>query len=257
MEHFSSFVLFGVTMMLLGSLFPVSTLAEDLPEPEEMKMEVVKKPKFCLRKVKAGDIMLMKMEGKIFSTGEVFDSNLKAKQPYIFQHRGGQLDEQMETAMEDMCAGETRKIILPGGGRRQNFTTKNGFEVSANATLEYVVELQEIQESPDHVMVFNLLNTDKSGKLSVAQFMAIAAQGLEMFPMVSTLEQMEMVIQEAFRLADKDGDGRLDLEEYLDSPLVSKANPEHEDALEKLFAKMDKMEKQATAESETPKKEEL
>ncbi|XP_069111461.1 uncharacterized protein [Argopecten irradians] len=253
MERFVS-ALFILTIVFLGTLFPVFTTAEESTEPTEMKMEVIKKPKFCFRKVKAGDLMLLKMEGKIFSTGEVFDSNLKAKQPYVFQHQGGQLDQQMEIAMENMCAGETRKIILPGGGQRQNFTTKKGFEVSANDTLEYVVELQDIQDSPDHVMVFNLLNTDKSGKLSVAQFMAIAAQGLEMFPMISTLEQMELVIQEAFRIADKDNDGLLDLEEYLDSPLVVQGDQEQENNLAKLFEDMEKKKK---AKEETGAKDEL
>ncbi|OWF36625.1 Peptidyl-prolyl cis-trans isomerase FKBP7 [Mizuhopecten yessoensis] len=186
---------------------------------------------------------------------------MKEKQPYIFQYRGGQLDPEMENAMTDMCAGEIRKIRIPGGGDRQTFTAKTGVQVSANSTLEFVVELQDIQDSPDHVMVFNLLNNDKSGTLSVAQFMAIAAQGLEMFPLISTLEEMEVVIVEAFRLADKDGDGRLDLEEYLDSPLVSKENPEHEEAIQKRMNEYREKEAEKAEEAKKakskPKNEEL
>ncbi|XP_060086159.1 uncharacterized protein LOC132565527 [Ylistrum balloti] len=233
MVHFTFCISFIATVVVLGTLFPVSTVAEDSSEPEELKVEVIKKPKFCLRKLKAGDIMLVKMEGKIHSTGKVFDSNFKQKQPYVFQHHAGQFEYQMDKALDNMCAGETRKIIIPGGGERQNFTTKSGVEVSANDTLEFVVELQDIQDSPDHVMVFNLLNTDKSGKLSVAQFMAIAAQGLQMFPMITSLEEMETLVEEIFRLSDKDGDGFLDLEEYLDSTFVTRNNPEHEDAINK------------------------
>lgn len=68
-----------VLLLLVVLLWTVCADADESREaetdtPSEMKMEVIKKPKFCLRKLKKGDLMMLKIEGKLYDTGEVFDS---------------------------------------------------------------------------------------------------------------------------------------------------------------------------------------
>lgn len=66
--------------------------------------------------------------------------------------------------------------------------------------------------------------------------MAVAAQGLDMFPMVADIDEMELIITESFRFGDKDGDGLLDLAEYLDSSFVNKDKAEVDELIQAKLA---------------------
>lgn len=69
----NSFLLVLV-MICLAVVSADEKTSEDKPKLDDLKVDVRKKPRVCLRKLQVNDVITMHAVGTLRSTGEVFES---------------------------------------------------------------------------------------------------------------------------------------------------------------------------------------
>uniref|UniRef100_A0A3B5KIT2 peptidylprolyl isomerase n=1 Tax=Takifugu rubripes TaxID=31033 RepID=A0A3B5KIT2_TAKRU len=104
-------------MLLTVLSWSISLLAAScgakLPDPE-VKVEVLHRPFLCHRKSKYGDMLLVHHEG-YFENGTRFHNSRSDdnQQPVWFTLGIKEVIKGWDKGLQDMCAGEKRKLIVP------------------------------------------------------------------------------------------------------------------------------------------------
>ena len=94
-------------------LLPLLLCALVKAAEEELKIEVIEKPKECDRKTKVGDYLSMHYTGVLASNGKKFDSSRDRNSPFEFALGRGQVIQGWDQGLKDMCVGEKRKLTIP------------------------------------------------------------------------------------------------------------------------------------------------
>ncbi|KAI8805366.1 FK506-binding protein [Cladochytrium replicatum] len=101
-------------LLLVVTLFVASASAAREP-PKDLRIGIKKKvaENDCPRKSKNGDRLSMHYTGKLWPTGEKFDSSLDRNQPFEFTLGQGQVIKGWDRGLVGMCVGEVRRLIIP------------------------------------------------------------------------------------------------------------------------------------------------
>eukprot|EP00980_Cylindrotheca_fusiformis_P012175 scaffold2945_cov99-Cylindrotheca_fusiformis.AAC.4 len=175
----------------------------------EFSVTVYEGPKECeeSERVQAGKYLSMHYTGKIDESsetgtkGETFDSSVDRGQTLDFPIGVGQVIPGWDQGLIGLCKGAKATLVIPpemGYGEQGA-----GGVIPGGATLNFDVEVVDISdEAPPEPNLFEMLDTDKDGKLSVAEIQTFfQSQGAEMPP--------ELMEEE-----DKDKDGFVSWEEF-------------------------------------------
>ncbi|OWF36723.1 FK506-binding protein 2-like [Mizuhopecten yessoensis] len=133
---------------------------EDVTELIVVKVEV---PEECNRKTKKNDLLSMHYTGYL-TDGTKFDSSRDHGQPFQFQMGIGQVIKGWEQGLDDMCAGEKRRLTIPphlGYGDQGA-----GDKIPPKATLVFDVELEKIEEGPAPQNIFKQIDSNGDNALS-------------------------------------------------------------------------------------------
>lgn len=87
--------------------------AEGACEDGELRVRVIEKPANCRRLSKVDDKLSMHYTGRLFATGQKFDSSLDRHKPFDFTLGIGQVIKGWDDGVLGMCVGEKRMLIVP------------------------------------------------------------------------------------------------------------------------------------------------
>ncbi|KAG7170614.1 FK506-binding protein 2-like [Homarus americanus] len=177
----------------------------------ELQVEDIKKEENCERPSKKGDMLTMHYTGTLAEDGKKFDSSLDRDQPFNFQLGVGQVIKGWDQGLENMCAGDKRRLTIPpelGYGSRGA-----GEVIPPGATLVFEVELISIDDAPPLVNVFKQIDEDDDSQLSKEEVLdyiktQIPAEEVEKG------QDPHKITEEIFHHEDKDRDGYISHEEF-------------------------------------------
>jgi len=129
--------------MLVFKWFSVLALAAvayaEVEQPTELVIDTTYLPEDCPIKSQKGDQLSVHYTGKLWTTGEVFDSSVPRGQPFSVKLGAGQVIRGWDQGLVGMCAKEKRTLTIPStmayGSRGA------GGKIPGGATLVFDVEL--------------------------------------------------------------------------------------------------------------------
>ncbi|XP_061164351.1 peptidyl-prolyl cis-trans isomerase FKBP9-like [Saccostrea echinata] len=199
--------------LFLVVIFLSPTHAE---EPnEEMKVEVLYKPRVCLKKSQFNN--MLKVQFKVFfENGTLFhssyDTDVMMDIPLGLGHPSGEL----ERGFKDMCIGERRLLTVPHHGQGDmDLPLHNGDVLPPNIPLLYEVELIDLEDKINVKEGFENIDSDGDDHITLdeimEQFKTIQKEGGDM---ALSPEILLQVYNNLITAADKDNDGKISREEY-------------------------------------------
>jgi FKBP-type peptidyl-prolyl cis-trans isomerase len=84
----------------------------------------------------------MHYTGKLYSTGQVFDSSLNRKKPFVFTLGAQMVIKGWDQGLLDMCVGEKRRLTIPPS---LGYGSRDMGSIPPHSTLVFDVELLEIK----------------------------------------------------------------------------------------------------------------
>lgn len=177
----------------------------------ELQVEHVQKAETCERPSKKGDMLTMHYTGTLAEDGKKFDSSVDRDQPFTFQLGVGQVIKGWDQGLEDMCAGDKRRLTIPpelGYGSRGA-----GDVIPPDATLVFDVELISIGDAPPVVNVFKQIDGDADEHLSKEEVLEYIKAQLPAEE-VEKGQDPHKITEEIFHHEDKDRDGFISHEEF-------------------------------------------
>ncbi|XP_019735958.1 peptidyl-prolyl cis-trans isomerase FKBP14-like [Hippocampus comes] len=185
-----------------------------LPEAE-VKLEVLHKPFLCHRKSKYGDMMLVHHQG-YFENGTMFhdsrgDPTEGDKHAMWFILGIREVIKGWDQGLQNMCAGEKRKLIVPPA---LAYGKEGKGKIPPESTLTFIVELLEIRNGPRSHESFQEMDLNDDWKLSKSEVKQYFKKEFERngYPPNDTLH--ENMVQDIFAKEDENKDGFISSKEF-------------------------------------------
>uniref|UniRef100_H3CUY9 peptidylprolyl isomerase n=1 Tax=Tetraodon nigroviridis TaxID=99883 RepID=H3CUY9_TETNG len=184
-----------------------------LPDPE-VKVEVLHRPFLCHRKSKYGDILLVHHEG-YFENGTMFHNSTSRtdenQQPVWFTLGIKEVIKGWDKGLQDMCAGEKRKLVVPPA---LAYGKEGKGKIPPESTLTFIIEVLEIRNGPRSHESFQEMDLNDDWKLSkneVKEYLRkeFARHG---YPPNDTLH--ENMVEDIFAKEDENKDGFISSREF-------------------------------------------
>ncbi|XP_062589956.1 uncharacterized protein LOC134251571 [Saccostrea cucullata] len=199
--------------LFLVVIFLSSTHAEQTNE--EMKVEVLYKPRVCLKKSQLNN--MLKVQFKVFfENGTLFHSSYDTDVLMDVPLGLGDPSGELEKGFIDMCIGEKRLLTVPhhGQGDRE-LPLQNGNVLPPNIPLLYEVELIDLEDKINVKEGFENIDSDGDDHITLDEIMeqlkAVQEAGGDT---ALSPEILLQVYNNLIAAADKDSDGRISREEY-------------------------------------------
>ncbi|KAK1173111.1 peptidyl-prolyl cis-trans isomerase FKBP14-like [Acipenser oxyrinchus oxyrinchus] len=204
--------------MLLGTLnFFCSFLlgvvnAAKLPEPE-VKIEVIHKPFICHRKSKYGDMLLVHFDGYLENNGTLFHSSRKEGngQPIWFTLGIREVIKGWDKGMQNMCAGEKRKLTVPPS---LAYGKDGKGKIPPDSTLIFDIEILEIRNGPRSHESFQEMDLNDDWKLSRQEVKEYLRKEFERHGYAPNDTHHENMVEDIFKKEDEDNDGFISSREF-------------------------------------------
>ncbi|XP_041823042.1 peptidyl-prolyl cis-trans isomerase FKBP14-like isoform X1 [Melanotaenia boesemani] len=200
----------------------------------EVNIEVLSRPFICRRKTKYGDMLMVHHDG-FFENGTMFHSSRNSgdKQPMWFTLGIRQVLKGWDIGLQDMCAGEKRKLIIPpslayGKEGKDSFSDSPLFlsmehvhntvlcsgKIPPESTLTFIVELLEIRNGPRSHESFQEMDLNDDWRLSKHEVKEYLKMEYERYgyPPNDTLH--ENMMEEVFAREDENNDGFISSREF-------------------------------------------
>ncbi|XP_041663090.1 peptidyl-prolyl cis-trans isomerase FKBP7 [Cheilinus undulatus] len=192
-------------------LWSVCAAAEE--QDEEVKIEVLFKPEPCSPRSKKGDLMNVHYDGYLAKDGSQFycSRSDKAGHPQWFVLGVGQILKGLDIGMEDMCAGEKRKITVPPA---LAFGEKGKHPVPPNATVIFEVEVYMVSRGPRSMEAFGEMDQDKDKSLTKDEVKQHLKMQYERDGKTYDEPFYEKIMADIFYKNDQDRDGQISMKEY-------------------------------------------
>ncbi|XP_029927869.1 peptidyl-prolyl cis-trans isomerase FKBP14 [Myripristis murdjan] len=183
-----------------------------LPEPE-VKIEVLHKPFMCYRKSKYGDMLLVHFEGFLESNGTMFHSSHHHgdKNPVWFTLGIREVLKGWDKGLQNMCAGERRKLTIPPG---LAYGKEGKGKIPPSSTLIFDIELIEIQNGPRSHESFQEMDLNDDWKLSKAEVSEYLKREFEKHGYSANDTYHEVMVEDIFKKEDEDNDGFISAREF-------------------------------------------
>ncbi|XP_029938210.1 peptidyl-prolyl cis-trans isomerase FKBP14-like [Salarias fasciatus] len=202
-------------LLALLSCFCSSVLAAasggKLPEAE-VSIEVLHRPFICHRKSKYGDIMLVHHVGS-FENGTVFHSTREHgdKQAVWFTLGIREVIRGWDKGLQNMCAGEKRKLIVPPA---LAYGKEGKGKIPPESTLIFIIEVLEIRNGPRSHESFQEMDLNDDWRLSKQEVKAYLRKEFERhgYPPNDTLH--ENMMEDIFAREDENKDGFISSREF-------------------------------------------
>ncbi|XP_015226196.1 peptidyl-prolyl cis-trans isomerase FKBP14 [Cyprinodon tularosa] len=196
---------------LLSSLFLFVTGGK-LPEPD-VKIEVMYKPFMCQRKSKYGDMLLVHYEGFLESNGTMFHSSRQFgdKNPVWFTLGIREVLKGWDKGLQDMCAGERRKLTVPPS---LAYGKEGQGKIPPSSTLIFDIELMEIRNGPRSHESFRDMDLNDDWKLSRQEVKQYLKAEFEKHGYSPNDTHHEVMVDDIFKNEDEDKDGFISVREF-------------------------------------------
>ncbi|XP_054903545.1 peptidyl-prolyl cis-trans isomerase FKBP14 [Poeciliopsis prolifica] len=196
---------------LLPSLFVLVTGGK-LPEAD-VKVEVMHKPFLCHRKSKYGDMLLVHYEGFLESNGTMFHSSRKHGDgnPVWFTLGIREVLKGWDKGLQDMCAGERRKLTVPPS---LAYGKEGQGKIPPSSTLIFDIELMEIQNGPRSHESFRDMDLNDDWKLSRQEVKHFLKKEFEKHGYSPNDTHHEVMVDDIFKNEDEDKDGFISVREF-------------------------------------------
>eukprot|EP00064_Thunnus_orientalis_P011920 superscaffoldBa00001771_g11952 len=147
----------------LSSSLLLSVSGGKLPEAE-VQIEVMHRPFLCHRKSKYGDILLVHHEGYL-ENGTMFHSTRGHGDKLAVWFTLGikEVIRGWDKGLQDMCAGEKRKLIVPPA---LAYGKEGKGKIPPESTLTFIIEVLEIRNGPRSHESFQEMDLNDDWKLS-------------------------------------------------------------------------------------------
>ncbi|XP_076012132.1 peptidyl-prolyl cis-trans isomerase FKBP7 [Genypterus blacodes] len=201
----------ALTLLLCLNLGPFVSAAEE--SNEQVKIEVVYKPAECDRLSKRGDLLNVHYDGFLAKDGSQFycSRSEKSGHPQWFVLGVGQVIKGLDMGLNDMCAGEKRKITVPPS---LGFGEKGKDPVPPSATLVFEVELYAVSNGPRTLEAFKKMDGDKDKSLTKEEVKAYLRKEYARDEKPRDDAFFEKIMEDIFRKNDQDRDGLISKKEY-------------------------------------------
>ncbi|XP_068602745.1 peptidyl-prolyl cis-trans isomerase FKBP7 [Brachionichthys hirsutus] len=183
-------------------------------EPDgEVEIHVVFKPEECHPKSKRGDLMNVHYDGFLAADGSQFycSRSDKAGHPQWFVLGVGQIIKGLDIGMDDMCAGEKRKITVPPA---LAFGVDGKGPVPPNATVVFEVEVYSVSQGPRSLEAFGKMDLDNDRSLTKDEIKKHLKLQYEKDGKPRNDTFYEKIADDILRRNDQDEDGQLSAKEY-------------------------------------------
>ncbi|XP_041823043.1 peptidyl-prolyl cis-trans isomerase FKBP14-like isoform X2 [Melanotaenia boesemani] len=178
----------------------------------EVNIEVLSRPFICRRKTKYGDMLMVHHDG-FFENGTMFHSSRNSgdKQPMWFTLGIRQVLKGWDIGLQDMCAGEKRKLIIPPS---LAYGKEGKGKIPPESTLTFIVELLEIRNGPRSHESFQEMDLNDDWRLSKHEVKEYLKMEYERYgyPPNDTLH--ENMMEEVFAREDENNDGFISSREF-------------------------------------------
>jgi len=223
----------GRTTTAVISLFLVllSSVISDATDAE-VQIDVISKPDTCDRAAKNGDRISMKYKGNLYDVatkelGKQFDSNVDSAETFDFKLGAGQVIPGWEAGVPGMCVGEKRKLTVPPelAYGDQGFTDL----IPPKSTLVFEIELVDLKEGElghDHdgdgvthnhkEDTFGEMDANGDKQITAEEMAGYIKKFNDVAPEADKLENIDVIVDEIFKEDDKDKDGVISVDEYME-----------------------------------------
>ncbi|XP_052000261.1 peptidyl-prolyl cis-trans isomerase FKBP14-like [Xyrauchen texanus] len=183
-----------------------------LPEPE-VKIDVLNKPFLCHRKSKYGDILLVHYDGFLESNGTMFHSSRHQgdKNPVWFTLGIREVIKGWDKGLQDMCAGERRKLTIPPA---LAYGKEGKGKIPPESTLIFDIELMEIRNGPRSHESFQEMDLNDDWKLSKSEVKEYLRKEFERHGYPANDTHHEVMVEDIFQKEDDDKDGFISAREF-------------------------------------------
>ncbi|XP_033849264.3 peptidyl-prolyl cis-trans isomerase FKBP14-like [Acipenser ruthenus] len=204
-------MLLGTLNLFCSFLFGVVNAAK-LPEPE-VKIEVIHKPFICHRKSKYGDMLLVHFDGYLESNGTLFHSSRKEGngQPIWFTLGIREVIKGWDKGMQNMCAGEKRKLTVPPS---LAYGKDGKGKIPPDSTLIFDMEILEIRNGPRSHESFQEMDLNDDWKLSRQEVKEYLRKEFERHGYAPNDTHHENMVEDIFKKEDEDNDGFISSREF-------------------------------------------
>ncbi|KAJ8354434.1 hypothetical protein SKAU_G00220010 [Synaphobranchus kaupii] len=187
------------------------TWGAKLPEPE-VKTEVLHKPYLCHRKSKYGDMLLVHYEG-FLGDGTMFHSSHihEDKHPVWFTLGMREVIKGWDKGLQDMCAGERRKLTIPPA---LAYGKEGKGKIPPESTLTFDIELMEIRNGPRSHESFREMDLNDDWKLSKQEVIEYLRKEFEKHGYSANDTHHEEMVDDIFKKEDEDEDGYISAREF-------------------------------------------
>ncbi|KAK6491336.1 peptidyl-prolyl cis-trans isomerase FKBP14-like [Huso huso] len=204
-------MLLGTLNLFCSFLLGVVNTAK-LPEPE-VKIEVIHKPFICHRKSKYGDMLLVHFDGYLESNGTLFHSSRKEGngQPIWFTLGIREVIKGWDKGMQNMCAGEKRKLTVPPS---LAYGKDGKGKIPPDSTLIFDMEILEIRNGPRSHESFQEMDLNDDWKLSRQEVKEYLRKEFERHGYAPNDTHHENMVEDIFKKEDEDNDGFISSREF-------------------------------------------
>nr|XP_057903831.1 peptidyl-prolyl cis-trans isomerase FKBP14-like [Doryrhamphus excisus] len=182
-----------------------------LPEAE-VTIEVLHKPFLCRRKSKYGDILLVHHQG-YFENGTMFhDSRAEGdKQAVWFTLGIREAIKGWDKGLQNMCAGEKRKLIIPPA---LAYGKEGKGKIPPESTLTFIIEVLEIRNGPRSHESFQEMDLNDDWKLSKDEVKEYLRKEFERHGYPPNDTAHENMVADIFAKEDENKDGFISSREF-------------------------------------------
>ncbi|XP_048776517.2 peptidyl-prolyl cis-trans isomerase FKBP10-like [Ostrea edulis] len=204
--------------MRLACLLLVIFFFSSFAEEDELRVEVLYKPRVCLRKSQFDN--MLKVQYKVFfQNGTLFhssyDNDVIMRVPLGLGHPSSFI----ETGFNGMCVGERRLLTIQHHGQGdRDLPLQNGNVIPANTPLLYEVELIDLEEKINVKQTFENIDSDGDNYITLEEIIEyIKNIEHQSGDLALSPEVLHEVFNSLITEADNDKDGKISREEYRDT----------------------------------------
>ncbi|XP_076006110.1 peptidyl-prolyl cis-trans isomerase FKBP14-like [Genypterus blacodes] len=195
----------------LSSSLLVCVCGGKLPE-SEVTVEVLHRPFICRRTSKYGDILLVHHQG-LFQNGTAFHNSRTEgdQQPMWFTLGIREVIVGWDKGLQDMCAGEKRKLVVPPA---LAYGKEGTGKIPPESTLTFIIEVLEIRNGPRSHESFQEMDLNDDWKLSRQEVKQYLRKEFERHGYSPNDTLHENMVEDIFTKEDENKDGFISSREF-------------------------------------------
>lgn len=180
-------------------------------EPE-VSITVKHRPFICHRKSKRGDLLLVHQEGYFQNGTKFYSSRTDGDKHAVWFTLGvGQVIRGWDKGLQDMCAGERRKLVIPP---ELAYGKEGKGKIPPESTLTFLIELLEIRNGPRSHESFQEMDLNDDWRLSRREVKEYLRKEFERNGQPPNDTLNEKMVEDIFTKEDQNKDGFLSSREF-------------------------------------------